>query len=314
MLEAFVASAQLKAHGLPIHSPYHAAHLFSEDAVQQVVESVVASSETHSAYLTVLSPSTGEAETAEDFKTLMQTVVKNTLQEQVRWDHVLHVLLQTFRDQGIQQCRLVPLSSNASQLVSTALGRATIDVQTLQPSQQSLPATPSQHGRFSDSKIAIIGYSGRFPDSACNEDFWDLLRAGKDVHREVPPDRFDWKTHYDASGKGRNKSRVKYGCWIDEPGLFDARFFNISPREAENMDPAQRLAITTVYESMEMAGMVPNRTPSTQQDRVGVFFGTTSDDYREVNSGQNIDTYFIPGGNRAFVPGRIRFVYMPVVF
>jgi hypothetical protein len=45
-----------------------------------------------------------------------------------------------------------------------------------------------------------------------------------------------------------------------------------------------------------MAGLVPNRTPSTRSDRIGVFFGVTSDDWREVNSGQNIDTYFIPGG------------------
>lgn len=33
----------------------------------------------------------------------------------------------------------------------------------------------------------------------------------------------------------------------------------------------------------------------------------TSDDWREVNSGQNVDTYFIPGGNRAFTPGRINY-------
>ncbi|GAB1214004.1 hypothetical protein ATERTT37_003160 [Aspergillus terreus] len=161
-------------------------------------------------------------------------------------------------------------------------------------------------GRFEHSKIAIVGYSGRFPSAASNEAFWELLRAGRDVHREIPRDRFDWETYYDPTGKRRNTSRVKYGCWIDEPGLFDTKFFNMSPKEAENTDPAQRLAITTTYEAMEMAGMVRNRTPSTQQDRVGVFFGTTSDDWREVNSGQDVGTYFIPGGNRAFVPGRIR--------
>lgn len=61
----------------------------------------------------------------------------------------------------------------------------------------------------------------------------------------------------------------------------------------------------TTYEALEMAGFVPDRTPSSQRDRVGVFYGTTSDDWREVNSGQNVGTYFIPGGNRAFVPGRI---------
>ena len=86
-------------------------------------------------------------------------------------------------------------------------------------------------------------------------------------------------------------------------------FFNLSPREAENTDPAQRLALMSAYEAMEMAGLVPDRTPSTQRDRIGVFFGVTSDDWREVNSGQNIDTYFIPGGNRAFVPGRISYCF-----
>lgn len=80
----------------------------------------------------------------------------------------------------------------------------------------------------------------------------------------------------------------------------------MSPREADNTDPAQRLAITATYEAMEMAGMVPNRTASTQQDRIGVFFGVTSDDWRETNSSGNVDTYFISGGVRAFLPGRIR--------
>lgn len=177
---------------------------------------------------------------------------------------------------------------------------------TLSHSNHSVPQPPRPAGRFDQSKIAIVGYSGRFPDAASNEEFWDLLHAGKDVHRHIPEDRFNWKTHFDPTGKAKNTSRVQYGCFIKEPGLFDPRFFNISPKEAENTDPAQRLAITTTYEALEMAGMVPNRTPSTQQDRIGVYFGVTSDDWREVNSGQDVGTYFIPGGNRAFVPGRIR--------
>ena len=90
--------------------------------------------------------------------------------------------------------------------------------------------------------------------------------------------------------------------------MFDTRFFHLTPKEAEDTDPAQRLALMTTYEALEMAGFVSDRTPSSQRDRVGVFFGTTSDDWREVNSGQNIGTYFIPGGNRAFVPGRITWV------
>ena len=73
------------------------------------------------------------------------------------------------------------------------------------------------------------------------------------------------------------------------------------------MDPAQRMALLTATEAIEQAGLVPGRTQSTQKDRVGVYFGSTSNDWMETNSAQNIDTYFIPGGNRAFIPGRFFF-------
>jgi naphtho-gamma-pyrone polyketide synthase len=137
--------------------------------------------------------------------------------------------------------------------------------------------------------------SGRFPDAANLDDFWDLLYEGRDVHRRIPEDRFNADLHYDNTGRRKNTSRVMNGCFIKEPGLFDAKFFNISPKEAEQSDPGQRIALETAYEALEMAGIVPDRTPSTQRDRVGVFYGMTSDDWREVNSGQDVDTYFIPG-------------------
>ncbi|RMZ77064.1 hypothetical protein DV738_g4567, partial [Chaetothyriales sp. CBS 135597] len=172
-----------------------------------------------------------------------------------------------------------------------------------------LPQSLKPTGKFEQSKIAIVGFSGRYPEADSNEEYWKLLHEGRDVHRQIPEDRFDWEAHYDASGKRRNTSKVQYGCFIREPGLFDARFFNMSPREAASTDPAQRLLIMATYEALEMAGFVPNRTPSSQVDRVGVFMGTTSDDWREVNSGQDVDTYFIPGGNRAFVPGRISYYF-----
>ncbi|KAJ3937879.1 polyketide synthase pks12 [Colletotrichum fioriniae] len=145
--------------------------------------------------------------------------------------------------------------------------------------------------------------SGRFPDAANLDEFWDVLYQGRDVHRQIPEDRFDAVSHHDATGRRKNTSKVMNGCWIEEPGLFDAKFFNISPKEAEQSDPGQRLALETAYEALEMAGIVPDRTPSTQRDRVGVFYGMTSDDWREVNSGQNVDTYFIPGNCNTFDDG-----------
>ena len=81
----------------------------------------------------------------------------------------------------------------------------------------------------------------------------------------------------------------------------------MSPREARQTDPMQRLALTTAYHALEMAGYVPNRTPSTKLDRIGTFFGQTSDDYREMNAAQDVDTYFITGGIRAFGPVSLQF-------
>jgi acyl transferase domain-containing protein len=164
----------------------------------------------------------------------------------------------------------------------------------------STPKTP---------KLAIIGISGRFPGAKDVDAFWDLLYQGLDVHKPAPALHWDVKTHVDPTGARKNTSATPFGCWLDDPAEFDARFFNISPREAPQIDPAQRLALITAYEAIKQAGLVPDATPSTRRDRVGVFYGVTSNDWMETNSTQNIDTYFIPGGNRAFIPGRINYCF-----
>lgn len=76
----------------------------------------------------------------------------------------------------------------------------------------------------------------------------------------------------------------------------------MSPREATQTDPMHRLGLTSAYEALEMSGYVPNRTPSTRLDRIGTFYGQTSDDWREINAAQEVDTYFITAGVRAFAP------------
>lgn len=70
-----------------------------------------------------------------------------------------------------------------------------------------------------------------------------------------------------------------------------------------------RLAMVTAYEAMEMAGFVPDRTASSRKERIGTFYGQASDDYRELNASQNIGTYSVPGGERAFANGRINYFF-----
>ncbi|CAG8014936.1 unnamed protein product [Penicillium nalgiovense] len=149
--------------------------------------------------------------------------------------------------------------------------------------------------------------AGRFPNSDDLESFWCTLQQELDLHRRVHPYRFDIDAHYDPTWKKLNSSHTQYGCFIERPGLFDPPFFNISPMEAYQTDPMGRLALVTAYEALEMSGSVPNRTPSSMLNRIGTFYGQTSDDWRTLNAAEKIDMYYIPGTNRAFATGRINY-------
>lgn len=126
---------------------------------------------------------------------------------------------------------------------------------------------------------------------------------------KIPKSRFDVETHFDVSGQIKNTSTVPYGCFLENPGAFDNRLFNISPREAEQMDPIQRLILMTSYEALEHAGYTQNGTPSTNSRRISTYFGQAAEDWGEVNASQDVDIYFIPATLRAFTPGRINYHY-----
>ncbi|KIW01754.1 uncharacterized protein PV09_06930 [Verruconis gallopava] len=311
VLDDFLAFAKVQFRKLSIESPYHAPQLFPEVVCLSTVKKYHDSQlEARQLHVPLLLPSGAECE-SRSFEDVLKASTLHTLHEKVRWDRVIETVCTLLQQRKASACEIIPVLSNAPQLLFTHIPRK-CDIQTVvsdleRCDQGSAWSNPT--GKFEQSKIAIIGFSGRYPDSSSNDEFWELLRAGRDVHKRIPEDRFDWEAHFDPTGKKRNTSRVQYGCFIKEPGVFDTRFFNMSPREAASTDPAQRLLITSTYEALEMAGFVPNRTPSSQVDRVGVFMGTTSDDWREVNSGQDVDTYFIPGGNRAFIPGRISYFF-----
>ncbi|TVY19769.1 Conidial pigment polyketide synthase alb1 [Lachnellula arida] len=314
ILESLLGSATPQTHFLPIETLFHAPHLFGADDIDEIARTQGDEDlGIYNARIPIISPVSGALVQEGSLGATLRQAIHDTLSEQIRWDKIIVSCKElTSQDTTFQEYLILPCASNAGLLISSGIrslegrGSSISDVlnNRLDKAQPSKPT-----GRLRDSKIAVVGFSGRFPDAASNDEFWQVLRSGKDTHRTIPKDRYDWEAHFDPSGEAKNTSRVKYGCFIDKPGMFDAPFFHLSPKEAQDTDPAQRLALMTTYEALEMAGFVPDRTPSTQRDRVGVFFGTTSDDWREVNSGQDIGTYFIPGGNRAFIPGRITYVF-----
>lgn len=100
---------------------------------------------------------------------------------------------------------------------------------------------------------------------------------------------------------------TQYGCFLDHPGLFDSRLFNVSPRESAQMDPLQRLLLMTSYEALEMAGYTQDGSLSTESKRIATYMGQATDDWRSIDECQGIDIYYIPGVARAFTPGRLNY-------
>jgi acyl transferase domain-containing protein/NAD(P)-dependent dehydrogenase (short-subunit alcohol dehydrogenase family)/acyl carrier protein len=105
--------------------------------------------------------------------------------------------------------------------------------------------------------IAIVGLSGRFPGAGDVETFWRNLREGVESISsfEEQPQRPGYVPRAGA---------------LDGVELFDARFFGYSPREAELMDPQQRLFLEESWKALEDAGIDPARPPG----RIGVFAGS----------------------------------------
>lgn len=299
-------------HKVPIlvYAPYHAEHLYSESDYEKILDSTVSKElKKHHPRSMVHSAATGKPIVAEDTYELAKAALTEMLQHPVRWDYLIEeAVAQLSAGKSPVKIYAMGYSNVANSLVTTLKAGGITDTSTVDYLAWT-EAEAVTHGRTQNDKIAIVGMAGRYPNAASHEALWELLMKGLDVHRRIPADRFDADAHCDPSGKGKNKSHTPFGCFIDEPGLFDPRFFNMSPREAAQTDPMGRLALVTAYEALEMSGYVPNRTPSTKLHRIGTFYGQTSDDWREINAAENVDTYFITGGVRAFAPGRINYYF-----
>lgn len=151
--------------------------------------------------------------------------------------------------------------------------------------------------------IAVVGMSGRFPQSDTLDELWRLLETGTTTHQEIPSSRFNMDDFYDLSRKKHNALVSRHGCFIKKPGNFDHRLFNISPREALQMDPVQRMLLMTTYEALEMAGYAADSEQA--PPRIATYFGQTVDDWKTIQEQQGIDTHFLPAINRGFGPGRL---------
>ncbi|MBW7474090.1 type I polyketide synthase [Paenibacillus oenotherae] len=159
--------------------------------------------------------------------------------------------------------------------------------------------------------IAIIGMGCRFPGGVKGpDDYWELLRSGKDAIVEVPPERWNKADFYHPDRDKPGKMVTKYGGFIDGIDRFDPEFFGISPHEAHHMDPQQRHLLEVTWEALEDGGLQPHKL---RGHGVGVFVGAFALDYHALQFGdpfqRDAGPYTAASSMTTMISNRISYIF-----
>ena len=134
-----------------------------------------------------------------------------------------------------------------------------------------------------EGRIAVIGMAGRFPQAKDIEAFWDNLKNGVESIADL--------TDAELLAAGESQSQidsplyVKRGVVLEDADKFDANFFGYTPKEAEIMDPQQRIFLEIAYHALENAGY----SSGDSEQRIGVFAGASLPSYLIHNLLSNPD-------------------------
>jgi acyl transferase domain-containing protein/acyl carrier protein len=121
--------------------------------------------------------------------------------------------------------------------------------------------------------IAVIGLNGRFPGARNVDEFWNNLSGGVETISRFSDQELK------AAGTDPAYSKlpgfVNAGSVLTDIDQFDAVFFGYSARDAECIDPQQRLFLESAWECLESAGYDPETYPGL----IGVFGGSDMSSY-----------------------------------
>ncbi|WP_444996462.1 SDR family NAD(P)-dependent oxidoreductase [Aliikangiella sp. IMCC44359] len=154
-------------------------------------------------------------------------------------------------------------------------------------------------------KIAVVGMAGQFPKAENLDAFWQNLADGRDCISEVPQNRWDIDKYYDVDTEVPGKSNSKWMGVLDSAEHFDPRFFNISPREAEWMDPQQRIFLQSAWQCIEDAGY---NSRSLAGSKCGVFVGAGQVDYAQATPRTEFNSQYFMGKAISILAAKISYL------
>nr|MBP9691783.1 polyketide synthase [Alphaproteobacteria bacterium] len=143
----------------------------------------------------------------------------------------------------------------------------------------SVSSIDSEH----TSSIAITGIAFNFPGNIRDlESFWQLLKKGKHCIQDL-----NINARFSNHKKDVNDKNYWGGFLEEGVEEFDPAFFQISPKEAEIMDPQHRLLLQAVWHALEDAAYLPEKLSNS---RTGVYIGVCTYDYADLISTQSLNS------------------------
>ncbi|WP_280493211.1 type I polyketide synthase [Nocardia asiatica] len=156
--------------------------------------------------------------------------------------------------------------------------------------------------------IAIVGVSGRYPGADGLDEYWRVLVEGRDCVTEIPPGRWDHTRYFVPDRHNPFTAYTKWGGFLDDVDCFDPLFFAISPREAEILDPQERLFLQTAWAALEDAGhsRADLARGGLRPEQAGVFVGVMWGTYQMFGAEESrLGRGTLPGSTFWSIPNRV---------
>jgi polyketide synthase PksN len=182
----------------------------------------------------------------------------------------------------------------------------------LAPKALPVKVQPAQKTRASaEEEIVIVGLAGRFPGASSVSALWEALAKGHDAIGPIPPDRWDHSAVFDPdrSAAAQGRSYAAHGAFLEGFADFDPSFFGLTPREALEMDPQERLFLMACWQGLESAALPPTEVEQRVGGAVGVFAGVTKSDHSRLGWRRRADgSVFHARASFASVANRVSYL------
>ena len=152
--------------------------------------------------------------------------------------------------------------------------------------------------------IAVIGMAGQFPQARNLEEFWQNLAQGRNCISQVPRGSLGCEGLLSAGKAVAGKSNSQWVGALEDYDRFDPLFFNISPTEAESMDPQQRLFLQACWHRSKM--------PDTMREccrevNAASLLAVPAGQYQQLSRPQQLNAHGFTGNATSILAGRISY-------